>query len=133
VNICFASRPQKPRRRALATFGRGPRSNADSKLILSWAVGGRDVGYALALMGDLRSRITTRVQLTTDGRRAYLEAVEEAFGADIEYGMLVKLCGAETGGQGRKRKYSPSECIGAREERITGNPDPKPAESLVRT
>jgi IS1 family transposase len=81
--------------------------DADSKLILSWAVGGRDAGYALALMDDLRSRVTTPVQLTTDGHRAYLEAVEEAFGADIDYGMLVKLYGAETGGQGHERKYSP--------------------------
>ena len=99
--------------------------DAESKLILSWAVGGRDAGYALALMDNLRSRITTRVQLTTDGHRAYLEAVEEAFGADIDYGMLVKLYGAETGGQGHERKYSPSECIGARKQTITGNPDPK--------
>jgi len=66
-------------------------------------------------MDVLRSRITTRVQLTTDGHRAYLEAVEEAFGADIDYGMLVKLYGAETGGQGHERKYSPLECIGASE------------------
>src|ERR1700730_7692637 len=99
--------------------------DADSKLILSWAVGGRDAGYALALMDDLRSRITTRVQLTTDGHRAYLQAVEEAFGADIDYGMLVKLYGAETGGQGHERKYSPSECLGARKDMIVGNPDPK--------
>src|SRR5947208_7685276 len=99
--------------------------DADSKLILSWAVGGRDAGYALALTDDLLGRITTRVQLTTDGHRAYLEAVEEAFGADIDYGMLVKLYGAETGGQGHERKYSPSECIGARKQTITGNPDPK--------
>jgi IS1 family transposase len=99
--------------------------DADSKLILSWAVGGRDAGYALALMDDLRSRVTTRIQLTTDGHRAYLEAVEEAFGADIDYGMLVKLYGAETGGQGHERKYSPSECIGARKQTITGDPDPK--------
>ena len=100
--------------------------DADSKLILSWAVGGRDAGYALALMDDLRSRITTRVQLTTDGHKPYLQAVEEAFGADIiDYGMLVKLYGAETGGQGHERKYSPSECLGARKDPITGNPDPK--------
>jgi IS1 family transposase len=115
----------KPPRRALAMFGLGPLWNADSKLILSWAVGGRDVGYAQALVDVLRSRITTRVQLTTDGHRAYLEAVEEAFGADIDYGMLVKLYGAETGGQGHERKYSPLECIGARKQTITGNPDPK--------
>jgi IS1 family transposase len=99
--------------------------DADSKLILSWAVGGRDAGYALALMDDLRSRVTTRVQLTTDGHRAYLEAVEEAFGAEIDYGVLANLYGAETGGQGHERKYSPSECIGARKQTITGNPDPK--------
>src|SRR3984893_3510914 len=99
--------------------------DADSKLILTWAVGGRDASYALALMDDLRSRITTRVQLTTDGHRPYLQAVEDAFGADVDYGMLVKLYGAETSGQGHERKYSPSECIGARKERIAGNPDPK--------
>jgi IS1 family transposase len=99
--------------------------DADTKLILTWAVGGRDSSYALALMDDLRTRITTRVQLTTDGHRPYLQAVEEAFGADIDYSMLVKLYGAETGGNGHERKYSPSECIGARKERITGNPDPK--------
>src|SRR5271163_491220 len=99
--------------------------DADSKLVLSWAVGGRDAGYALALMDDLRGRLANRVQLTTDGHRAYLEAVEEAFGADIDYGMLVKLYGAETGGQGHERKYSPSECLGARKDTITGNPDPK--------
>jgi IS1 family transposase len=99
--------------------------DADSKLILSWQVGGRDASYALALMDDLRSRITTWVQLTTDGHRAYLQAVEDAFGADIDYGMLVKLYGAETSGQGHERKYSPSECVGARKETITGNPDPE--------
>lgn len=99
--------------------------DADSKLVLSWAVGGRDAGYALALMDDLRGRLANRVQLTTDGHRAYLEAVEEAFGAGIDYGMLVKLYGAETGGQGHERKYSPSECLGARKDTITGNPDPK--------
>jgi IS1 family transposase len=99
--------------------------DADSKLVLSWAVGGRDASYALALMDNLRGRLANRVQLTTDGHRAYLEAVEEAFGADIDYGMLVKLYGAETGGQGHERKYSPSECLGARKDTITGNPDPK--------
>src|SRR5438477_7877884 len=77
------------------------------------------------LMDDLRGRLANRVQLTTDGHRAYLQAVEEAFGADIDYGMLVKLYGPETHGQGHERKYSPSECIGARKDTITGNPDPK--------
>jgi hypothetical protein len=76
-------------------------------------------------MDDLRTRITRRAQLTTEGHRPYLQAVEDAFGADIDYAMFVKLYAAETGGQGRERKYSPSECPGARKDTITGNPDPK--------
>jgi IS1 family transposase len=95
---------------------------ADSKLILSWTVGGRDSEYAMILMDDLRSRLANRVQITTDGHRAYLEAVEGAFGADIDYAMLVKLYGesSET-----EKRYSPAVCIGARKERIEGSPDPK--------
>jgi IS1 family transposase len=99
--------------------------DSDTKLIVSWHVGGRAAEDAQELMDDLRGRLANRVQLTTDGHKAYLSAVEEAFGADIDYGMLVKLYGAETGGQGHERKYSPSECVGARKETITGNPDPK--------
>src|SRR6266404_847689 len=95
--------------------------DADSKLILSWQVGGRDASYALALMDDLRQRIATRVQLTTDGHRAYLQAVEEAFGDDIDYAMLVKLYGAAP--ESAKGRYSPAECIGARKTDITGQPD----------
>jgi hypothetical protein len=96
--------------------------DSDPKLILTWAVGGRDASYALELMHDLRPRLANRVQLTAEGHRAYLEAVEEAFGVDIDYAMLVKLYGPETSGQGHERKYSPSECLGARTDRITGTP-----------
>src|SRR4051812_480015 len=99
--------------------------DVDTKLLVSYQVGGRDAEYALMLMDDLRGRLANKVQLTTDGHKAYLSAVEEAFGADIDYGMLVKLYGAETHGQGHERKYSPSECIGARKDTIPGNPDPK--------
>jgi hypothetical protein len=84
-------------------------------------IGGRDGDYALALMDDLRQRIVNRVQLTTDGHKAYLEAVDEAFGIDIDYAMLVKLYGAAP--EAAKGRYSPAECIGARKEPITGNPD----------
>ncbi len=98
---------------------------AETKLLISYTVGGRDAEYALMLMDDLRGRLANRVQLTTDGHKAYLQAVEEAFGTDIDYGMLVKLYGGETGGQGHERKYSPSECLGTRKDTITGNPDPK--------
>lgn len=99
--------------------------DADSKLVLSYLVGGRDAEYALALMDDLRQRVTTRLQLTTDGHSPYLRAVEEAFGADIDYAMLIKLYGAPPAEAEAARRYSPSECLGARKDKITGNPDPK--------
>jgi IS1 family transposase len=98
---------------------------AASKLIISYLVGGRDSEYAMALMDDLRQRVTTRMQLTTDGHTPYLQAVEEAFGADIDYAMLVKLYGAPPAEVQAARRYSPSECVGARKDKITGNPDPK--------
>lgn len=97
--------------------------DADSKLIVSWMVGGRDADYALGVMDDLRQRLTNRVQLTTDGHRAYLEAVEEAFGADIDYAQLVKLYGTPPATAEAARRYSPADCVGARKDRITGNPD----------
>jgi IS1 family transposase len=97
--------------------------DADSKLLITWLVGGRDSDYAIGFMDDLKSRLANRVQLTSDGHRAYLEAVEGAFGGDVDYAMLVKLYGtAPESAQGR---YSPGECIGARKERIEGSPDPK--------
>ena len=67
---------------------------AESKLLISYLVGGRDAEFALMLMDDLRGRLANRVQLTTDGHKPYLRAVEEAFGADIDYSMLIKLYGA---------------------------------------
>lgn len=93
---------------------------ADTKLILSWLVGGRDSEYAMAFMDDLRGRLANRVQLTSDGHRAYLNAVEEAFGEDIDYGMIVKLYGESPEAE---KRYSPAVCIGARKTRITGKPD----------
>jgi IS1 family transposase len=97
--------------------------DADSKLLISWLVGGRDSDYAIAFMDDLRSRLANRVQLTSDGHRAYLEAVEGAFGGDVDYAQLVKLYGNVP--ESFKGRYSPAECIGARKERIEGSPDPK--------
>jgi IS1 family transposase len=96
---------------------------ADSKLIISWLVGGRDGDYAMGLMDDLRSRVANRIQLTSDGHKAYLDAVEDAFGADIDYAMLVKLYGAAS--DATKGRYGPAECTGIRKTRIEGNPDPK--------
>jgi hypothetical protein len=74
-------------------------------------------------MDDLRSRLANRVQLTSDGHRSYLEAVGGAFGGDVDYAQLVKLYGSTS--ESGKGRYSPAECIGARKQRIEGNPDPK--------
>jgi IS1 family transposase len=97
--------------------------DAETKLLITWLVGGRDSDYAIAFMDDLRDRLANRVQLTSDGHRAYLEAVEGAFGGDVDYAQLVKLYGAVS--ESAKGRYSPAECIGARKERIEGSPDPK--------
>jgi IS1 family transposase len=97
--------------------------DADSKLIVSYFVGDRSGQSAIALMDDLRSRLRNRVQLTTDGHRAYLEAVEGAFGGDVDYAQLVKLYGEVPGAA--KGRYSPAECIGSRKEPVEGNPNPK--------
>jgi IS1 family transposase len=99
--------------------------DADSKLLISYLVGGRDAEFALMLMDDLRGRLSNRVQLTTDGHRAYLQAVEDAFGSDIDYNQLVKLYGTPAAEPEAARRYSPSECVGTRRDKITGNPDPK--------
>ena len=96
---------------------------AETKLLITWLVGGRDSDYAIAFMDDLRDRLANRVQLTSDGHRAYLEAVEGAFGGDVDYAQLVKLYGNVS--DSTKGRYSPAECIGARKERIEGSPDPK--------
>src|SRR6266851_2893466 len=98
---------------------------AQSKLLISYLVGGRDAEYALMLMDDLRGRLANRVQLTTDGHAAYLSAVEEAIGADVDYSMLIKLYGEPPSSQEAARRYSPSECVGTRKNKVTGNPDPK--------
>jgi IS1 family transposase len=96
--------------------------DADTKLIPSWFVGGRDSDAAIIFMDDLKSRLANRVQLTSDGHKAYLEAVEAAFGSDIDYAMLVKIYGQSSESE---KRYSPAECIGAIKHRVEGNPDPK--------
>ncbi len=96
--------------------------DADSRLIISYLVGGRDGEYAMAFMDDVASRLANRVQLTTDGHKAYLEAVEGAFGANIDYAQLVKMFGEAP--ESAKGRYSPAECTGIRKFRIEGRPDP---------
>jgi IS1 family transposase len=94
--------------------------DADSKLMVSWLVGGRDAGYAQAFIEDLASRLASRVQITTDGQKLYLEAVEGAFGMDVDFAQLVKLYGEAPEAE---KRYSPAQCIGCRKTRVSGEPD----------
>jgi IS1 family transposase len=97
--------------------------DADSKLLISYLVGLRDAGYAYEFMQDVASRLTTRVQLTTDGHKPYLSAVEDTFGTEIDYAQLVKIYGTEQ--MPAESRYSPPKCLGARPTAIMGNPEPK--------
>jgi IS1 family transposase len=97
--------------------------DAETKLIPSWMVGTRDGEAARAFVNDLASRLANRVQITSDGHSAYLQAIENAFGWDVDYAMLVKIYGA--GGGQSETRYSPAVCIGCNKHRVTGNPDPK--------
>jgi IS1 family transposase len=96
--------------------------DADTKLIVSFYVGDRSGESAMVLMDDLRDRLANRVQLTTDGHKAYLEAVEGAFGSDVDFAQLVKMYGPTVSPAGR---YSPAECTGIKKIRVEGNPDIK--------
>jgi IS1 family transposase len=95
--------------------------DADSKLIVSYLCGGRDAAWAKSFMEDVASRLTTRVQITTDGHKAYIEAVEGAFGMDVDYALLIKLYGSPSQSDTR---YSPGVCIGTESCVVAGNPDP---------
>ncbi len=89
--------------------------------MVSWLVGARDAGYAQAFVDDVAGRLANRIQLTTDGLNAYLEAVDTAFGGEVDYSMLVKLYGQAPEGQ---RRYSPAVCIGTKRQKLIGKPDP---------
>ena len=90
--------------------------------MICWQVGERTAREAYDLICDLQSRLVNRVQLTTDGFKAYLTAVEEVFGSDVDYAMLVKLYGEDTAGE---KRYSPPVCLAAAKTPITGSPDPE--------
>ena len=92
----------------------------ETKLIPTWLVGDRGPGCATEFVRDLAGRLANRVQLTTDGHVVYLEAVEDAFGSEIDFAQLIKLYGESTEAQ---KRYSPAECIGTRKRRIAGKPD----------
>ncbi len=95
--------------------------DADTKLIPSWLAGSRDAQAAQQFIGDLALRLANRVQLTSDGHKPYLEAVQQSFGADIDYAMLIKHYGEPVGGIG---KYSPGNCVSVELRRVEGRPNP---------
>jgi IS1 family transposase len=125
-SFCYAKERNVPKAKR-GQFGYGDvwtwtALDADTKLLCSWMIGDRSARTANAFMLDLASRLANRVQLTTDGHRAYLDAVENAFGVNVDYAMLVKMYGNDRETEAR---YSPAECIGCRTVEITGSPEPK--------
>lgn len=129
-SFCYAKQKNVPLDK-LGQFGYGDVWTwtaicSDTKLVPSWHIGNRNAEDALCFMDDLASRLANRVQLTTDGHKPYLIAVEEAFGAGIDYAMLIKMYGQSEGGPkvSAERKYSPAICTGAEKRPISGKPDP---------
>jgi IS1 family transposase len=97
--------------------------DADTKLVPSWRLGQRDLATAKDFVNDLASRLSKRVQVTTDGHRAYLEAIEDAFGMEVDYAQLQKIYGAPSNEEARR--YSPACCIGCDMKVVSGDPDYK--------
>src|SRR2546426_804897 len=100
--------------------------DADTRLVPAWLVGPRDGQTAEMFMRMLARRVANRIQLTSDGHKPYVEAVESAFGSEIDYAQLIKMFDLPEGETHTERKYSPGECCGTRVEVRTGNPDPRP-------
>jgi IS1 family transposase len=94
--------------------------DADTKLVPCWSIGQRDAAAAREFIGDLAGRLASRVQLTRDGHKVYLAAVNGAFGNDIDYAMLIKVYGESSEGQ---KRYSPADCVGCEKRTVTGSPD----------
>jgi IS1 family transposase len=97
--------------------------DADTKLVISYTIGDRGADTAKAFMQDVASRVSNRIQLTTDGHRVYADAVEDVFGSEIDYAMLVKIYGASN--ENPESRYSPATCIGCRTGVLAGDPDPE--------
>ena len=123
--FCYAKEKNVPEDKK-GTFGYGDvwtwvALDADTKLVPTFMVGNRDAKTAKIFIDDLAARLANRVQLTTDGYKVYLEAIENAFGGDIDYAMLVKIYESSQ----EETRYSPAKCNGSEKKRISGNPDPK--------
>jgi IS1 family transposase len=98
--------------------------DADTKLVCSWMVGNRDWHTARDFVNDLEGRLANRIQLTTDGNRLYLFAINSAFQGDVDYAVLMKLYGGTVDESGPSVRYSPAKCIGCEKKPKIGNPDP---------
>ena len=125
-SFCYSKAKNVPQERK-GQFGYGDvwtwtAIDADTKLVPSWHIGSRDADHGLIFMNDLKSRLSNRVQLTTDGHSAYLKAVESTFGSEVDYAMLVKLYGKTPAGDTR---YSPADCIATEKIVKQGNPEKK--------
>jgi len=125
-SFCYAKEKNVPADKK-GTFGYGDIWTwtaicADTKLAVSWLVRTRDAGAAHDFMTDVASRLKHRVQLTTDAHKPYLAAVEDAFGADVDYATLQKIYGADTENE---KRYSPAKCMGVESKIVQGDPNPK--------
>ncbi len=129
-SFCYAKQKNVPEDKQ-GKFGYGDvwtwvALDADTKLVPSWLVGQRDAGYAIEFLRDLQERVTNRFQLTTDGHQVYLKAVEDVFGEDVDYAMLVKWYGQEPESE---KRYSPAKCLGTDKQILRG----KPADGSIST
>ena len=125
-SFCYAKQKNVPEDKQ-GQFGYGDvwtwtALDANTKLVPSWLVGLRDAVYAQEFMNDLKNRLANRVQITTDGHKVYLTAVEKAFGSEVDYAMLIKMYGTEPG---KEARYSPAQCIAIDRQVIQGKPDKK--------
>ena len=123
-SFCYAKEKNVPEEKR-GQFGYGDTWTftaicADTKLVPSWFIGNRDLESATFFLKDLAGRLANRIQLTTDGHKMYLDAVETAFGSDIDFSQLVKLYGQTSEGQ---KRYSPPACIGTIKQKINGDPE----------
>lgn len=123
-SFCYAKERNLPEGKQGGSVWTWTALDADTKLIVSWFAGSRDEESASIFMQDVASRLKNRVQLTTDGLKAYLSAVEDAFGNDIDFAQLVKVYGSPES-KTDERRYSPAECNGTKKNHVNGNPDPK--------
>ena len=125
--FCYAKEKNVPKDKK-GVFGFGDvwtftAIDADSKLVPSWHIGRRDIDNATAFMQDLAGRLKNKIQLTTDGHRMYIEAVESAFGGEIDFSQLIKIYGKSP--HESETRYSPAECIGTEKHKVSGNPKEK--------